>query len=66
MRVWKQWTDEHRTTRETGTGHRKVKCTNVIFVNSSTPAASWIACKGAFIQDLPHGKPYTAASATGS
>ncbi|GFS89744.1 transposable element Tc1 transposase [Trichonephila clavipes] len=24
MRVWKQWTDEHRTTRETGSGRRKV------------------------------------------
>ncbi|GFS72714.1 transposable element Tc1 transposase [Trichonephila clavipes] len=24
MRVWKQWTDEHRTTRKTGRGRRKV------------------------------------------
>ncbi|GFX43217.1 transposable element Tc1 transposase [Trichonephila clavipes] len=24
MRVWKQWTDEHRTTRKTGSGRRKV------------------------------------------
>ncbi|GFT76278.1 transposable element Tc1 transposase [Trichonephila clavipes] len=24
MRVWKQWTDEHRTTRETSSGRRKV------------------------------------------
>ncbi|GFX27210.1 transposable element Tcb2 transposase [Trichonephila clavipes] len=24
MRVWKQWTDEHRTTRKTGNGRRKV------------------------------------------
>ncbi|PRD36641.1 UNVERIFIED_CONTAM: hypothetical protein NCL1_08022 [Trichonephila clavipes] len=24
MRVWKQWTDEPRTTRETGSGRRKV------------------------------------------
>ncbi|GFS48007.1 uncharacterized protein TNCV_3599511 [Trichonephila clavipes] len=24
MRVWKQWTDEHRTTRKTGIGRRKV------------------------------------------
>ncbi|GFS67789.1 transposable element Tcb1 transposase [Trichonephila clavipes] len=23
MRVWKQWTDEHRTTRKTGSGLRK-------------------------------------------
>ncbi|GFX42084.1 hypothetical protein TNCV_2134991 [Trichonephila clavipes] len=23
MRVWKQWTDEHRTTRKTGSGRRK-------------------------------------------
>ncbi|GFX11870.1 transposable element Tcb2 transposase [Trichonephila clavipes] len=24
MRVWKQWTDEHRTTRKTGSGRRKL------------------------------------------
>ncbi|GFT05618.1 uncharacterized protein TNCV_1044821 [Trichonephila clavipes] len=24
MPVWKQWTDEHRTTRKTGNGRRKV------------------------------------------
>ncbi|GFV06478.1 transposable element Tcb2 transposase [Trichonephila clavipes] len=24
MRVWKQWTNEHRTTRKTGSGKRKV------------------------------------------
>ncbi|GFT07004.1 transposable element Tcb2 transposase [Trichonephila clavipes] len=24
MRVWKQWTDEHRTTRKIGSGRRKV------------------------------------------
>ncbi|PRD31868.1 UNVERIFIED_CONTAM: hypothetical protein NCL1_22198 [Trichonephila clavipes] len=24
MRVWKQWTDNHRTTRKTGSGRRKV------------------------------------------
>ncbi|GFV32202.1 transposable element Tc1 transposase [Trichonephila clavipes] len=24
MRVWKQWTDEHQTTRKTGSGRRKV------------------------------------------
>ncbi|GFY02992.1 uncharacterized protein TNCV_979971 [Trichonephila clavipes] len=24
MRVWKQWTDEHLTTRKTGSGRRKV------------------------------------------
>ncbi|GFT62858.1 uncharacterized protein TNCV_1606841 [Trichonephila clavipes] len=24
MRVWNQWTDEHRTTRKTGSGRRKV------------------------------------------
>ncbi|GFU57798.1 hypothetical protein TNCV_1281461 [Trichonephila clavipes] len=35
-------------------------CTNVGFPNSSTSAAPWIACKGAFIQDTPHGKPSTA------
>ncbi|GFX66069.1 hypothetical protein TNCV_4102091 [Trichonephila clavipes] len=41
-------------------------CTNVGFVNSSTSATPWIACKGTFIQDPPHGKPSTAASAIGS
>ncbi|GFU85868.1 hypothetical protein TNCV_2036991 [Trichonephila clavipes] len=41
-------------------------CTNVGFVNSSTSAAPWIVCKGAFIQDPPQGKPSTAASAMGS
>ncbi|GFT31539.1 uncharacterized protein TNCV_609321 [Trichonephila clavipes] len=71
--LWKQWIDEHRTTRKTGSGRRKVtsgrddqhllcmavndrtassrqlaycyRCTNVGFVNSSTSAAPWIACK---------------------
>ncbi|GFW36851.1 transposable element Tc1 transposase [Trichonephila clavipes] len=28
-------------------------CTNVGFVTSLTSAAPWIACEGAFIQDLP-------------
>ncbi|GFX17056.1 transposable element Tc1 transposase [Trichonephila clavipes] len=45
MRVFKQWTGEHRTTRKIGSGRRKVTCTNVGFVNSSTSAAPWIACK---------------------
>ncbi|GFU88684.1 transposable element Tc1 transposase [Trichonephila clavipes] len=31
------------------------RCTNVGFVNWLTSAAPWIACKGAFIQDPPHG-----------
>ncbi|GFV76788.1 uncharacterized protein TNCV_4730081 [Trichonephila clavipes] len=42
------------------------RCTNVGFVNSSTSAVPWIACKGVFIQDSPHGKISTAASAMGS
>ncbi|GFV64719.1 uncharacterized protein TNCV_1636721 [Trichonephila clavipes] len=98
MRVWKQWTDEHRTTRKTGSGRWKVTsarddrhllcmgvndrsassrqfgsmlfycymCTNIGFVNSLMSAATWIPCKGAFIQDPPHGKPSTGASAMGS
>ncbi|GFS49916.1 uncharacterized protein TNCV_3676371 [Trichonephila clavipes] len=37
------------------------RCTIVSFVNSSTSAAPWISCKGAFIQDPPHGKRSTAA-----
>ncbi|GFS84714.1 transposable element Tc1 transposase [Trichonephila clavipes] len=60
MRVWKQWTDEHRITRKTDSGRRKAvgstlvhccRCTNAGFVNSSMSAAPWIACKGALIQD---------------
>ncbi|GFX91686.1 uncharacterized protein TNCV_3682721 [Trichonephila clavipes] len=42
------------------------RCPNAGFVNSSTSAALWIACKGAFIQDPPHGKPSTAAFAMSS
>ncbi|GFX99742.1 hypothetical protein TNCV_257811 [Trichonephila clavipes] len=42
------------------------RCTHVGFVNSLTSAASWIAYKGAFMQDPPHGKPSTDASAMGS
>ncbi|GFW31208.1 transposable element Tcb2 transposase [Trichonephila clavipes] len=41
------------------------RCTNVGFINSSTSAAPWIVCKGAFIQDPPHSKPSTAAPAIG-
>ncbi|GFX34585.1 hypothetical protein TNCV_3658231 [Trichonephila clavipes] len=37
--------------------------TGVSFVNSSMSAAPWIACKGALIQDPPHGKLSMAASA---
>ncbi|GFV48396.1 uncharacterized protein TNCV_3026661 [Trichonephila clavipes] len=47
MRAWKQWTDEHRTTRKLAVDDGR--CTNVGFVNSSTLAAPWITCKGAFI-----------------
>ncbi|GFV51932.1 uncharacterized protein TNCV_1322851 [Trichonephila clavipes] len=41
-------------------GNQLVYCygsTNVGFVNSSTSAAPWITCKGAFIQGPPHGNP---------
>ncbi|GFS84464.1 transposable element Tcb1 transposase [Trichonephila clavipes] len=60
MRVWKQWTDEHRITRKTDSGRRKAvgstlvycyRCTNVGFVNSSVSAAPWNACKSTLIQD---------------
>ncbi|GFU51897.1 uncharacterized protein TNCV_3734061 [Trichonephila clavipes] len=40
--------------------------TGVLMLASSTSAAPWIVCKGAFIQDPPHGKPSTAALAMGS
>ncbi|PRD21018.1 UNVERIFIED_CONTAM: hypothetical protein NCL1_53012 [Trichonephila clavipes] len=40
--------------------------TGVIMLSLSSSATLWIACKGAFIQDLPDGKPSTAASAMGS
>ena len=42
------------------------KCTNAGLVNSCTSAKPWTTCKGAFIQDPPHGKSSTAASAMGS
>ncbi|GFS49089.1 transposable element Tcb2 transposase [Trichonephila clavipes] len=29
MRVWKQWTDEPRTTRKTGSGRRKVASASI-------------------------------------
>ncbi|GFV29216.1 hypothetical protein TNCV_4602481 [Trichonephila clavipes] len=47
MQVWKQWTNEHRTTQKTGRGRRKAvgtmlvycyRCTKVGIVNSSTSA----------------------------
>ncbi|GFX64434.1 hypothetical protein TNCV_4043241 [Trichonephila clavipes] len=39
--------------------------TGVLMSASSMSAAQWIVCKGAFIQDPPHGKPSTATSAMG-
>ncbi|GFX90719.1 hypothetical protein TNCV_3195371 [Trichonephila clavipes] len=45
---------------------RWLTCTNVGFVNSSTSAVPWIACRGAFIQEPSNGKPSTVASAMGS
>ena len=42
------------------------RCINVGFFSSSTSAAPWTACKGAFMQSPPHGKPLTTASAMGS
>ncbi|GFW94959.1 uncharacterized protein TNCV_1464571 [Trichonephila clavipes] len=42
------------------------RCTNVRFVNSSTSAAPWVACKGVFIQDPLRGKSSMAASAMSS
>ncbi|GFX69860.1 transposable element Tcb2 transposase [Trichonephila clavipes] len=95
IRVRKQWTDEHRTTRKTGSGRRKVTSacddrhlilmavndrtassrqlaarwstdTGVLMSASSTSATPWIACNGVFIQDPPHGKPSTVASAMSS
>ncbi|GFU39741.1 hypothetical protein TNCV_1949421 [Trichonephila clavipes] len=44
----------------------QARCTNVGIDNWSTSATPWIACKGAFIQDPPHGKPSTAASSMSS
>ena len=41
------------------------RCTNIGFVNSSTSATPWTACKSAFIPYPPHGKAST-ASAMGS
>ena len=95
MRVWKQWTDERRTTRKSCSGTWRqnatidtcsawrwmtvqhppgscsklvycYRCSNVGFKNSSTSASPWVACKGALVQDLPHGKPSTPVSAMDS
>ncbi|GFX40465.1 uncharacterized protein TNCV_1412751 [Trichonephila clavipes] len=75
MRVWKQWTDEHRATRKTGSERRKAvgstlvycyRCTKTGFVNSLTSATPWIVYKGAFIQDPSHVKTSTSASAMSS
>ncbi|GFW27991.1 hypothetical protein TNCV_768711 [Trichonephila clavipes] len=40
--------------------------TVVLMSASSTSAAAWIACEGAFVQDPSHDKPSTAESAMGS
>ncbi|GFT29525.1 histone-lysine N-methyltransferase SETMAR [Trichonephila clavipes] len=82
MRFWKQWTtegdvnDRHRL-RMTVNDYSflqavdstlvySYRCTNVGIVNSLRFAAPLIACKCAFIQDPPHGKPSTDTSAMGS
>ncbi|GFV92305.1 transposable element Tc1 transposase [Trichonephila clavipes] len=69
MRVWKQWTDEHRTTRKTDTSSRQLAArwstATGVLMSTSSIRRRWIACKGAFIQDPPPGKPSTAASAMG-
>ncbi|PRD36004.1 UNVERIFIED_CONTAM: hypothetical protein NCL1_09928 [Trichonephila clavipes] len=62
-RVWKQWTTEGDVSVRTIDTCSAWWCTNIGFVNSSTSAAPWIACKGAFIQDPSLAKPPTAASA---
>ncbi|GFT71632.1 transposable element Tc1 transposase [Trichonephila clavipes] len=45
MRVWKQWTDEHRTTRKTGGGRRKVTSArddrHLLHVVGNDPPGSW-------------------------
>ncbi|GFS67029.1 transposable element Tcb2 transposase [Trichonephila clavipes] len=48
IRVWKQWTNEHRTTRKTGIGRRKMMSErdDLHLFSSLTSVASWIACKG--------------------
>ena len=42
------------------------RCINVGFINSSTSAAPWTACKDAFIMEPLHSKPSTAVSAMSS
>ncbi|GFY25068.1 transposable element Tcb2 transposase [Trichonephila clavipes] len=59
MRVWKQWTDEHRTTRKTGSGRRKVtsvrddhllrKAVNDRTASSRQLAARWSTDTGVLI-----------------
>ncbi|GFV55273.1 transposable element Tc1 transposase [Trichonephila clavipes] len=52
MRVLKQWTDEHRTTKKTGSGRRKVTSACVdghllrMVVNGRTASSSWSTATG--------------------
>ncbi|GFU79137.1 transposable element Tcb2 transposase [Trichonephila clavipes] len=48
MRVWKQWTDEHQTTRETGSGRRKVTLAMIntcSMVNDCTASTKQLAAR---------------------
>ncbi|GFY36377.1 transposable element Tc3 transposase [Trichonephila clavipes] len=55
MRVSKQWTDEGRTARKSGSGPRNV--TSAPDDRRLTSAAAWAARKDSFIQDSSHAKP---------
>ncbi|GFX56511.1 transposable element Tc1 transposase [Trichonephila clavipes] len=51
MRVWKQWTDEHRTARKTGSGRRKVTLAHkdrpllLMAVNDCTASSRQLAAR---------------------
>ncbi|GFW23148.1 transposable element Tc1 transposase [Trichonephila clavipes] len=58
MRVWKQWTDAHRTTRKTGSGRRKVTSARDdrhllrMAVNNRTASSRQLAARWSIATDV--------------
>ncbi|GFU57992.1 hypothetical protein TNCV_5083501 [Trichonephila clavipes] len=63
MRVSKQWTDEGRTARKSGSGHRNV--TSARENRRLTSAAAWAARKDSFYAGFLSRKTITACGYTG-
>ncbi|GFV73177.1 transposable element Tcb2 transposase [Trichonephila clavipes] len=59
MRVWEQWTDEHRITRKTGNGRRKVTSERddrhllYMAVNDSTDSPRQLAARRSTATGVP-------------